>query len=140
MDLLDYSDSIDAEVVFIISPYEASYQALQKMNYTVPKIRARGYKVLDFRTKESREAIGLNDNYCYYNREHLNFYGSEIFTDWFSKYMKSEYGLPDRRGDKKYVEWEEEYDRLMANLETGIYAEKYDKMMNEIRENEKEDK
>ena len=138
-ELMDYSDTIDAEVLFIISPYGASYEAMKKMNYTKPLIEARGYKVLDFRTRESREAIGLNDGYCFYNREHLNYYGSLIFTDWFAKYLKDEYDLPDRRGDEKYAAWEEEYQRLQTNLKTGIYAEKYDKMMGEIEDREKEE-
>lgn len=120
--LLDYCDSIDSKVLFIISPYEASEAGMGKINYAKSIIEGRGYEVLNCLPENVREEIGLNNRTCYYNREHLNMYGSIKYTRWLSQYIKENYNVPDRRGDEKYNSWEREYRRLQKNLK-GIYSD-----------------
>ena len=69
----------------------------------------------------------------YYNREHLNYYGSLKYTDCITYYIKTHYDIPDRRGDEKYARWEQQYERLMENMET-TYAERYAAMMAVVNE------
>lgn len=38
---------------------------------------------------------------------HLNYYGSEKYTDYLAKWIKAHCPLPDRRADKRYQSWEE---------------------------------
>lgn len=127
--LLDYCDTIDAKVMFVVSPYEASDMGMGKINYAKNIVEKRGYEVLNCLPEEVREEIGLNNKTCYYNREHLNLYGSRMYTDWLSRYIKENYGVPDRRGDKKYNSWNKEYKRLETNLD-GMYSDLV-KSMNE---------
>ena len=131
-DLLDYCDSIDSRVLFIVSPYEASDAGMGKINYAKEIVEERGYEVLNCLPEQVREEIGLNNKTCYYYREHLNFYGSEKYSVWLSRYLKKNYGVPDRRGEGKYRSWEDEYERLEKNLD-GIYSDLYKNMEETIR-------
>lgn len=48
--------------------------------------------------------------------DHLNIKGAKKTTAYLGEYLKTEYGLPDRRGDKNYKQWDndvEEYRKLI---------------------------
>ena len=131
-DLLDYCDTLpETKVLFVTSPYEASELGMHKLNYTTEIIQKRGYEVLNCLPAEVREEIGLNDETCYYNREHLNYYGSLKYTSYLTRYIKDKYDLPDRRNDAQCKSWEDEYQRLQNNLQ-GDYQKNYNKMMKKI--------
>ena len=127
-DLLDYCDSIDAKVLFVLSPYEASKYGMERLNTSKKIVEERGYECINFIPIEKKEELGLDDRTCYYNREHLNYFGALKYTDFMSKYLKDNYDVPDRRGDSRYAGYEELYDKLMENMK-GDYAERYAEMM-----------
>lgn len=142
VDLLDYCDGLDAKVLFVISPYEASELGMEKLNYASGIIHERGYEVLNCLPEEVREEIGLNNDTCYYNREHLNYYGSLKYTHWLSEYVTEHYDLPDRRSDDRgssWQAWESEYQRLEKNLDT-IYSENYGNLMKKVEKRENQAK
>ena len=58
-----------------------------------------------------------------------------MYTDYLSKYIKENYGVPDRRGDSKYDSWEEQYNRLEENLDTRYFVNYIDMMetVNQVR-------
>lgn len=131
-DLLDYCDTIeDTKFIFVMPPYHASADGMGKMNYSKQIIEARGYECLNFLPEEKRSEIGLNGKTCYYDKEHLNYYGSLIYTRYFFNYLKEHYGLEDVSGEGGHEIWESEYDRLMNDLDTR-YSVRYTDMMNEI--------
>ena len=133
-DLLDYCDQLDnTDVVFIISPFEAYDIGMHKLNYVKAIVEDRGYEVIDFMPPENREAIGLDNKTCYYNREHLNLYGSIKYTHYLAEYMKDNYDVPDRSGDSRYAGWEEDYERLTETF-SGVYKDKYNDMVKTIVE------
>lgn len=137
-DLLDYCDTLEnTEVLFVMPPYQASEDGMGKMNYAKKIVEARGYEVLNMLPAEKREEIGLDDRTCYYNKEHLNYYGSLIYSDFFYNYIKVKYDMGDMRGAKGSEAWETEYDRLMSDLETK-YQDRYTGMMSKIEKIEKE--
>jgi hypothetical protein len=131
--LLDFCDTIDTKVLFVISPYEATDYGMERLNYSQAICEDRGYTVLNFLSLEKKAELGLDDRCCYYNREHLNYYGSLKYTDYMSDYIKAHYDIPDRRGDDDHASWESEYERLMENMDT-TYAEKYAAMMARVDE------
>lgn len=48
--------------------------------------------------------------------DHLNIKGAKKTTAYLGEYLKTEFGLPDRRGDKNYKQWDndvEEYRKLI---------------------------
>ena len=139
VDLLDYCDTLeDTKVLFVMPPYQASADGMGKMNYAKNIVESRGYEVLNMLPEEMRTAAGLDDNTCYYNREHLNYYGSLKYTDFFFKYIMKNYGLTDQRGTPGHEPWEKEYDRLMNDLETK-YQVRYIDMMAAVNEAEGRD-
>ena len=137
---LDYCDTLeDSQVLFVMPPYQASEDGMGKMNYAKNIIEARGYEVLNMLTEENRAAAGLDDNTCYYNREHLNYYGSLKYTDFFVRYIKDHYGIEDWSDRGGHEAWEKEYERLMSDLDTK-YQVRYIDMMADIKAAEKEGK
>jgi len=137
-DLLDFCDTLeDTKVLFVIPPYQASADGMGKMNYAKGIIESRGYECLNMLTGENRQKAGLDDKTCYYNREHLNYYGALLYTDFFFNYIVENYGIEDVRDQGGHEAWEDAYDRLMNDLETR-YAVPYGDMMEEISRIEKE--
>jgi hypothetical protein len=61
--------------------------------------------------EERRQEIGLDNRISYYDKEHLNYYGASIYTEYFFKYLIDNYGLEDMRGKGGHEAWEEEYER-----------------------------
>ena len=131
-DLLDFCDGLeDTEVLFVIPPYPAGMDGMGKMNYAKRIVESRGYEVLNMITEEKREEAGMDDRFCYYDRSHMNYYGSMRYTEYIFSYIKDKYGMEDMRGKKGCEVWEKEYERLMSDLETR-YSVKYTDMMSEI--------
>lgn len=133
--LLDYCDNIDAQVLFVISPYQASVQGMGKINYAKNIVEKRGYYVLNCLPSDTRDKIGLNDDTCYYNTSHLNYHGATLYTDYLADYLQKNYGLEDRRGDKRYSRWDNSYDKLMKDLDS-CYKDCYQEMMEKVEAGE----
>ena len=108
-----------------------------KLNFAKEIIEERGYEVLNCLPEERRREIGLNDRTCYYNKEHLDYYGALKYTDFFFHYIMDNYGIEDKRGEAGCEAWEEAYERLMSDLD-GKNSERYVNMMQYIREIEGE--
>lgn len=139
-ELLDYCDTLEGtDVLFVMPPYQASADGIGKMNYAKNIVESRGYEVLNMIPEEKREEIGLNDRTCYYNREHLNYYGSLIYSKFFFNYVKDKYGIEDKRGTAGHDAWEKEYERLMNDLDSK-YQVRYTDMMDKIHSIEEEGK
>ena len=133
-DLLDYCDTLeDTKVLFVMPPYQASADGMGKMNYAKGIVEARGYECLNMLPEEKRREIGLSGRTCYYDKEHLNYYGALIYTRYFFDYLKKNYGLGNSDEESGHEVWENEYRRLMDDLETRYFV-RYTDMMNEINE------
>ena len=139
-ELLDYCDTLEnAKVLFVIAPYESSELGMGKLNYAKNIVEGRGYECLNFLPIEKREELGLKDNTSYYNKEHLNYYGSLKYTEYLTSYIMENYGITDRRGQDGSGSWEEAYDRLMDTIDTE-YSKDYKKLMKKVRKAEAGDR
>ena len=133
IDLLDYCDTLeDTKVLFAIPPYESTNEGMGKLNFAINIIEERGYECLNCLPEEKRLEIGLDDRTCYYNKEHLDYYGALKYTDYFFKYIMENYDIKDIRGEAGHDVWEKEYERLMSDLD-GKYSDKYNEMMQYIK-------
>lgn len=112
-DLLDYCDSIDTEVLFVLSPYPVKAKDVGRLNEAVKFVENRGYPVINFNTKEMIEKLGINWETDYYNSTHMNVMGAEKYTKYLADYIAEHYDLEDRRGDPEYKSWGESYDAYM---------------------------
>lgn len=139
-DLLDYCDTLeDTKVIFVMPPYQASADGMGKMNYSKEIVEARGYDCINMLPQEKREEIGLSNRTCYYDKEHLNYYGALIYTRYFFNYLQENYGIEDLRSEGGHELWENEYNRLMDDLENRFFV-KYTDMMATINEIRSEDR
>lgn len=52
--------------------------------------------------------------------EHVNFYGQKKITGYLAGFLKDQYDLPDRRGDKKYRQYQKDYEKYQTLLEEKL--------------------
>ena len=109
---LSYISDKDYEVLFLQTPSTRTKTEAGRLNTLEDYLEARGYKSLVLGIDESIYDLE-ND---FYNDGHVNYYGAEKFTDRFAKYLKENYDLPDRRGDKKCAAWEGVYDIIKQQV------------------------
>lgn len=109
IDLLDYCDSIDTEVLFVMSPHSAKKDNLKILNQAKTIVESRGYTVLDFNTEEMIEAVGIDWELDFYNENHTNCVGAEKYTYYLANYISEHYVIEDHRGDSQYKSWDEAY-------------------------------
>ncbi|HIU26316.1 MAG TPA: hypothetical protein IAC50_07490 [Candidatus Copromorpha excrementigallinarum] len=120
IEVLDYCDSLEKDVLFVMSPYSMKAGEAEKFNTAMDMVRERGYEVLDFNTEEMAHELGLDWEKDFYNSKHVNFMGAEKYTEYLSAYLAENYDLPDHRGQEKYESWEEAYEYYLDFTEEGI--------------------
>lgn len=109
---LGYIGKQDYEVMFLQTPSTRTKTEAGRLNTLRDYLEARGYNCMVLGIDESIYDLE-ND---FYNDGHVNYYGAEKFTERFAKYLKENYDLPDRRGDKKCVAWEGIYDVIKQQV------------------------
>ncbi|MGN0037813.1 MAG: hypothetical protein ACI36Y_01555 [Coriobacteriales bacterium] len=103
VELIDFADTLDAQVLFVLSPYsilsEDEYAALNRMEQI---INQRGYTLFNFNTPQMYSTLDITWETDFYNKNHVNYLGCEKYTTYFAEYLKGTYGLEDHRGDAAY--------------------------------------
>lgn len=122
-ELLDYCDSIDTEVLFVLSPHSVKEEDVGRLNEAVRIAESRGYPVLNFNTKEMVEKLDINFETDFYNANHANILGAEKYTKYLADYVAKHYNLEDHRGDPAYKSWDESYEAYL-----DFVSEKQQKM------------
>ncbi|MBE6786439.1 MAG: hypothetical protein E7538_09470 [Ruminococcaceae bacterium] len=120
-ELLDYFETQDFEVLFLNTPHEQNARDTRRLNTLCDILDEEGYNYVYCDLDESIYDL-QND---FYNPDHVNYYGSEKFSERFISYLKQNYDLPDRRGDERYSQWEGTYDNVktaIAKLEAAKKA------------------
>ncbi len=103
--LLEYLNTLDTEVLFIVSPYIEKKEEKEIFNCVESIIKKAGYDFID--ANDYYKEMKINYDTDFYNYNHMNIYGSDKYTEFLSKYIKENYDLPDRRKDNNYSEWNE---------------------------------
>ena len=112
-DLMDYLKDKDYQVLFLDTPHRHSANEAKRMNTLCDILDENGFEYLlcELDDKYNRETD-------FYNDGHVNYYGAEIFTEWFGGYLTENYDLPDRRLDKKCdKDWIGVYDTVKEGIE-----------------------
>lgn len=125
--LLDYCDKEKLNALFIVAPYIITESDWLCLNTAGDIIQDRGYPFVNF--NEYYDEIGLDFETDFGDRNHVNFLGAEKYTAYFSDYLDSHYDLPDHRGDKKYSNWDQDYESyldLQTDWKVGIEEKKDD--------------
>ncbi|MDO4544576.1 MAG: hypothetical protein Q4C25_00320 [Bacillota bacterium] len=120
VELLDYCDGLDQEILFVLSPYSVKDGQMGKFNTAMDMVRQRGYEVVNFNTEAMVEELGLDWETDFYNSKHVNYLGAQKYTDYLTEYIAANYDLPDHRGEEGYESWEEAYQYYLDFVADGI--------------------
>lgn len=111
LELLDYLDTKDYEVLFINTPQGRGEEEMSSNNTVGDILTERGYKYL---------ICEMGDDYDrekdFYNEGHVNYYGALKFTDYFSEYLLENYDLTDRRNDENCEYWNGHMDEIIDTV------------------------
>lgn len=100
-DLLSWIQASGRDALFIISPYAMKEDARRQYNYIEPIIEAAGYQVLDFNRHIGEIGLDFGTDFYDYG-SHVNALGEAKCTAFLGSYIKENYELQDRRGQKGY--------------------------------------
>lgn len=117
---LDRCDELDADVMFVFSPYAMRKDVQAKFNTAIEMVEERGYTVLDCNQPEVTEEMGIDWQHDLYNSKHVNYVGAEKYTKYLLDYLMDNYDLPDRRGDDKWASWAEGYEEYLEFTKRGL--------------------
>ncbi len=110
--LLDEAGRIRGHVLFISEPYinvEGKEEIDYRASYFQKYIEDKGFDFLNMHDLRARIGVKGDEDYSMdYN--HYNIHGAMKITSYLGDYIASSYGLPDRRGDARYDEWNREYE------------------------------
>lgn len=118
-DFLNECRTLDAQVLFTITPFVITRSDQARLNTAVEQIRQSGCTVLDF--NGLYDEMGIDFNADFRNRNHVNVSGARKFTSYLSAYLCDNCELPRRTNDPKYVGWREDYERLCAECPAYFY-------------------
>ena len=111
-------------VLFVRAPHKNPLS--RKASREIKRIaRDAGYDYLDC-SNLAEPIIGINEDTDYYNREHLNVFGCEKFTDYLGGYITEHYDINTEHSDEVDEEWKESAEfskELFVKLKERTLAE-----------------
>jgi len=96
-DLADFIKSEDVPVLFLNMPYEINDEERAILNSVIDFLEENDLDYLDL--SQRADELGIVYKTDFYDRKHLNGWGSLKLTDWLSEYLKENYDPTDHRGD-----------------------------------------
>lgn len=115
--VLDQLDKTGAQALFVNAPSGESVEEKQKYNYIARLVGERGYSFVDF--NDLIDDMGIDAGTDFYNRNHLNIYGSEKYTAYLMNYILENYELSPRHSQKAEADWCEGYS-VWLNIKDNI--------------------
>ena len=128
INLIEYCDANNANVLFMACPYIATEQNKKEHNYIKRIVEEKGYDFIDFNNLYDQMHIDFGKDF--YNANHMNVYGAEKFSLYLGQYLTEDYPLEDKRGDKNYSSWDTAYEAWSAQAK--ITKEKTDENLEKI--------
>ncbi len=117
--LLKYCKSEGLQnVLFIYSPHKSVFTTLESFDYLEKTVNSYGYDFINLNS--SYEEIGLDVTCDFYNREHLNIFGSQKYTKYLGKLFSERYDVISKHDESVIAEWNDsaEYmNRVIKYLE-----------------------
>lgn len=95
------------EVLLVYLPYPAPKDARLEVNSVYAVAEEYGVNYINF--VEMDNVVDYTTD-CYDSGSHLNPSGARKVTDYLGRYMKEHYNIPDRRNDKNYGRWFDDYE------------------------------
>lgn len=105
----------DIPLLIVVSPY-AEISAERQAAYNTASDIAREYDVPFIDYNLLYEEIGMDFSCDALDGGHLNYKGSRKYTEALGSYIKENYDITDRRGDKNYESWEADAKYISAMI------------------------
>lgn len=113
-EFLDYCEGKDYELLFVSTPNQLTAEEAGRLNTVWDMLDERGVRYLDL-TVADLELYDLTTDF--YNHGHVNYYGAEKFTAYFSAYLAEHYELPDRRNEEAVAkDWSGVYSLIKEQI------------------------
>lgn len=113
--LIELAQKNGIPILIAVAPYGSINEEEQgKLNKASDIASEYGVEFINYNTHP--EEIGIDEKLDYADRYHLNYRGNEKLTKALGEYVKSEYDIPDRRGDEYYSSWEDSSTYQKADL------------------------
>ena len=103
--IIALAEEADIQLCFFVAPYVLNENLHKNYNY-VEQI-AKENDVPFINMADMQEELGLDLSQDFIDWAHTNYYGAAKVTGFLGRFLKSNYDLPDRRGDERYALWDE---------------------------------
>ncbi|MCF0229064.1 MAG: hypothetical protein HUJ76_05150 [Parasporobacterium sp.] len=117
--LLDYLKEADIDnVLFVRFPDMYNYDVQDSYTKMIDMIREAGFDFVNL--AGAIDDIGIDMNKDFYNNSHLNIFGAQKFTPFFTDYIMKRYDISTDHSPETDAEWEDcaSYnDQIIANME-----------------------
>ena len=107
-DILEYCQQKDIQVMLMATPVVINKTEVGRFHQIGQIAEEYGVPFLD--TNFYYEQMGLDFTQDFGDVHHVSILGSDKFTDFFGKYLKENYDLPDHRNDPAFDYWDEAYE------------------------------
>lgn len=114
-ELLEYCRQKEMNVLFLVYGYGSSPKDQQKYNYMKNLIEESGFGYLNM--NEHLFDMGMDFKTDFHDADHVTLLGADKYTDYIISYLEENYELPDKRTDKTYAQWHEDYQRWNSEME-----------------------
>lgn len=115
-ELLEYCKNEDLNVLFVVGPYYITAEEQAQYNTIGDMINAYGFDCLN--TNAYYAEMGIDFSTDFYNKNHVNLFGAEKYTQFLETYISEKYSMPDHRGDSAYETWNDDYKRYIQEYDT----------------------
>ncbi len=116
--LIDITRENDIQLVFYASPVAAykksKYKSYYGMNLSMEDF-ANEHNI-PFLFMEKLDDLNFDYEKNFMDSEHVNYFGQKMITEYIAEYLKSNYDLPDRRGDSRYEQYQKDYEKYQITL------------------------
>jgi hypothetical protein len=110
MKIIELAKDRDIELLLIKTPNAVAFEheEEQRAYNTVMTIAAENHiSFIDFNKDEHRLSMGFDFTTDMWDDNHLNVSGAEKLSKYIAEHLKTNYDLPDRRGNPAYSSWDE---------------------------------
>ncbi len=105
-DLIALAEEHGTEIEFIVIPFAENRENQLILNAAEEMLSARNYSFVNYNKMLDEAGIDLQSDFA--DAFHLNVYGAEKLTSYIGMELAEKYDLPDRRGDDRYWQWDED--------------------------------
>lgn len=112
-DILEYCRQEGIQVMLLATPVVITKTEAGRF-YQISRI-AEEYGVPFLDANLCYEQIGIDFSQDFGDIHHVSILGADKFTDFFGKYLKENYDLPDHRADPAFAYWNEAYENYLQS-------------------------